>query len=596
MLIASGVFIFVFLSLYSVSKENILSKWSNDTLQFSQQVAHYIKMPMDAVAFSGVKLNEMLARNGNHKEAAEYLVNETAIYSSVIKENNTGVYSYYRGEYLDGSGWICPNDYKPKERPWYTAAVKGNGEIVLVEPFLNLQTFTMMMSVSQLLNDRESVVSMDIFLDSVQKACEDAAAKAPVNAAIVMDKNGFIVAHSEKLEVGKNFSTEGTPFQKKILSIIQKAETSGTESTEFQLRNDKKKYTVFTEEINDNWSSVFILNDSELYKSLKSIYFNLGIVLIFVMISFLVVFFRISKKYAEAEQLSREIRAVADIYETVLKIDLINNSIECIRNRYSINVLLAFSGSGFSSQAQNFAETMSAEQSREILKNFMQVETLEDRLKGINSISQEFMDKNNRWIRARFVKVDEDENGKLYHLLLAFESIDEDRKRQEKLKKLSETDMMTGIRNRGSGEILVRKAMAEGQTGMFCLMDADKFKSINDNYGHSVGDKVIIAIADALKKTFRDSDVIFRLGGDEFAVFSEGVITEEIGKKIMERFFANISIISIPELNGRKIEISAGASFYPAVKEDSFESLYQRADSGTYESKKVSGNYVTFKN
>ena len=225
----------------------------------------------------------------------------------------------------------------------------------------------------------------------------------------------------------------------------------------------------------------------------------------------------------------------------------------------------------------------------------MDTGTLEERLSGVNSISQEFMDDKNRWIRLRFIKIDSDENGMLYHILLVFESIDEDRKRQEKLRRLSETDMMTGIRNRGSGETMIRKAMAEGHCGMFCLMDADKFKSINDTYGHSVGDKVIVAIADSLKKTFRDSDIVFRLGGDEFAVFSEGVISEEIGSRIMERLFKNIARIEIPELGERKIELSIGASFYPATKEDSFEALYKRADSGTYESKKIEGSKVTFR-
>ena len=153
---------------------------------------------------------------------------------------------------------------------------------------------------------------------------------------------------------------------------------------------------------------------------------------------------------------------------------------------------------------------------------------------------------------------------------------------------------MTGIRNRGSGENLVRKAMAEGMCGMFCLMDTDKFKHINDTYGHATGDKVLIALAQSLTKTFRETDIVFRLGGDEFAAFSKGVITEEIGKKIMGRLFNNIAAIEIPELLGQNIAVSIGAAFYPANQEDTFESLYERADNGTYQSKKVTGNRVTF--
>lgn len=554
-----------------------------------------MNMPMDAVAFSAVTLNDMLSNNKSHKEAGEYLINETKIYSSVISENNTGVYSYFRGLYLDGSGWTPPDDYKPKERPWYTAALEAKGEIALVKPFLNLQTFTMMMSVSQLLDDGESVVSMDIFLDSVQKAAEDAVNGKTLEAAIVMDKNGFVVAHSDQNEVGKNYSLDGNEEHQKLLDFVQKNSGSQEDGSEFSLKSGKKKKTVFTDGINDDWTAIFILNDSKLYASLSSIYISSGLVLFMVLLVIFIVFLRISRKYEEAEMLSNEVRAVADIYATVLKIDMKEDTIACIRGNSDVDNLLGGDFTNFKARAQGFAEKMSAEQSREIIKSFMDTGTLEERLSGVNSISQEFMDDKNRWIRLRFIKIDSDENGMLYHILLVFESIDEDRKRQEKLRRISETDMMTGIRNRGSGETMIRKAMAEGHCGMFCLMDADKFKSINDTYGHSVGDKVIVAIADSLKKTFRDSDIVFRLGGDEFAVFSEGVISEEIGSRIMERLFKNIARIEIPELGERKIELSIGASFYPATKEDSFEALYKRADSGTYESKKIEGSKVTFR-
>ena len=84
-----------------------------------------MRTPSAAVSFSSVKINEMMARGCTHKEVAEYLINETAVYAAVIDDNNTGVYAYYDGEYLDGSGWILPADYEPTERPWYTEALKA---------------------------------------------------------------------------------------------------------------------------------------------------------------------------------------------------------------------------------------------------------------------------------------------------------------------------------------------------------------------------------------------------------------------------------------------------------------------------------------
>lgn len=589
MLLATFFIVCIFYWLYDSSKQNILGTWRNEMQQATQKIIHYLKMPIDAVAFSGVTINRMLGEGKSHEEVGKYLIEETAIYASIIRENNTGVYGFYKGRYLDGSGWTPPADYKPKERPWYTAAVQGKGAVVLVKPFLNLQTNTMMTSVSQLLRDGESVVSMDIFLDSVQHMVEEMAAGSIVQEACVVDRDGIIVAHSDVTLVGKDLNDIGTTLQQEQL---QRIKADG--NRHFEINNFEGKYTVFIEPINENWSSVYVLNEDRLNKPLVIIYLASGFFLLFVMgISFLVVM-HMSRKYAEAEHLNQEIQAVANIYVAMVHINLRDDTITCIQSNPDIDALLEGNFNDFSKRAIAMAEKMSADQSRDMLKQFMNPETLEERLRDTRYITQEFMDDKERWIRLRFIVINREADGSLHHVLLAFESIDEDRKRQEKLRKLSETDLMTGIRNRGSGERLIRRAMAERRSGMFCLMDADKFKSINDVYGHAVGDKVIIAIADCMKKTFRDSDIIFRLGGDEFSAFSEGVNDETIAQRIIKRLFDNIDRIVIPELQDRKITLSVGVTFYPATHADSFEAMYQRADSGTYESKKETGNKATF--
>ena len=85
--------------------------------------------------------------------------------------------------------------------------------------------------------------------------------------------------------------------------------------------------------------------------------------------------------------------------------------------------------------------------------------------------------------------------------------------------------------------------------------------------------------------------------GDELAleeVAADDVIDEETGRNILTRLFNNIDKIDIPELGDRNICVSVGGTFYPANTNDSFEALYERADNGLYESKKVDGNFATF--
>ena len=183
-------------------------------------------------------------------------------------------------------------------------------------------------------------------------------------------------------------------------------------------------------------------------------------------------------------------------------------------------------------------------------------------------------------------------------MLAGFKNVDDivaSAKERENLEILASTDIMTGILNRGSGERRVIDAMANDKAGMLCIMDVDKFKDINDNLGHSVGDKVIRGIADVLKSTFRDEDIIFRLGGDEYAVYVMHLSDEESGKAVMDRVFNKISKLDIPELKDREVCVSAGAVFYSVDEKRTFEDIYKLADSGVYESKKVKGSKLNFR-
>ena len=235
------------------------------------------------------------------------------------------------------------------------------------------------------------------------------------------------------------------------------------------------------------------------------------------------------------------------------------------------------------------AEKMCMESQLQESLEFIDISTLEERLLGESSIIHEFIDKISGWCRSRFIPVDYDENGRLLHVLFCVESVEEEKKRENRLIYLAQTDLMTGLCNRGSGEKRITELLKEKTGGLLCLIDCDKFKSINDNYGHSVGDKVIIAVAEKLRKTCRDSDVVLRLGGDEFAAFIPKMLERTVAEKFFERLFENIRQIDVIEMQGKSIEISLGACFYDGYEEVSFDQLYRKADRAMYQSKKQKG-------
>lgn len=285
-------------------------------------------------------------------------------------------------------------------------------------------------------------------------------------------------------------------------------------------------------------------------------------------------------------------KAMADIYVSMVQADLNTDTYFLIRTNEFIQRSVPDSKVGF---GKSLVDVMKATTSPEYLEGvlkFVDISTLRDRLKDRRTITHEFKGVNFGWCRARFIAVREDENEDLHRVIYVVESINEQKNREEKLTSMAETDSMTGLYNRQAGSARIKQLVQENGEGMFCLFDVDKFKSVNDNFGHQAGDEVIIETAAALRKAFRENDVLMRLGGDEFVAFATNVNTEEVGARIIQRFFTALNDIRITGHEDYRISVSLGAAF--AHKGVLFETLYEQADACTYESKKILGKSFTF--
>ena len=95
-------------------------------------------------------------------------------------------------------------------------------------------------------------------------------------------------------------------------------------------------------------------------------------------------------------------------------------------------------------------------------------------------------------------------------------------KKFERLKRETEVDALTGLYNRRYFrkhiKLLLQRIGRGGPNAVLMFMDLDKFKCVNDLYGHLAGDKLLVKIADILKKNIRTTDMVARAGGDEFIV------------------------------------------------------------------------------
>ena len=345
-------------------------------------------------------------------------------------------------------------------------------------------------------------------------------------------------------------------------------------------------YVIVSRDIDGNSEFSSLISDIITYSG-----FVLFVLMIFVQVNI----GKEKKKLREDTQ-RQGIVSNAEKYALMFLIELQDNRLRILSRAKDFNLLDIRDGGNAARKIKNsLIQTTKYETIRGLLK-FVEFEDLQQRMKDKRAISYEFSSKEYGRCRANFILLDDYGGGEINQIVFAVENIEAEKRHEEELKLRSETDAMTGLKNRGGGEKAIRYLMEMGTPGMFCLMDADKFKSINDNYGHDVGDMVIKAIADCLKKTFRKQDVVMRLGGDEYAVFAVNVNDEEKGAAVIQRLFSEIDAIDIPELGNRKITISLGSAFNNPSEKLTFEEIYHRADLGTYASKKVHGNCQTFYN
>lgn len=582
MAVISAIIIALFYNLYDGAKQSILNIWENNVIQLAKSTEYYLARPADAIEFSAAQVESMIAQGKTNAEIGAYLVREKDNYASLIENNFTGVYGYCRGEYMDASGWEPEAGYDPTQRPWYTAALANGGQVTLVAPFLNLQTREMMMSVSKLLGDGESVLSMDIYMDSLQKTVDDLAREESVKVAFIIDSEGRVVVHSLRGEAGNNYRTDDSDYHRGLFARVQAI----SQRENYYEEGEDGSEIIFAEKVDGAWCAVLILSESRVLGSLRYLNVVLMVLLTLALGVWHGVSVRVDRKYREAEQLSREVSAVADIYDAMTLVDLRTDRMTVLRSSEDLERVLEGDLNGYSRRIAGMAERMAAEESRDMLARFMDPATYEERLTDARSISFDFLSDQGRWLRIQLIVVDRDAKGRLKHIIWAIESIDRERRQQERLRRLAETDALSGLRNRRSGEARTRAHLAADAPGVFILLDIDRFKSINDQFGHIVGDLVITAVADCLRRTFREGDTVFRLGGDEFAVFMPGADDPAVGQRCVRRLAQEISRVTIPEMAGSPVTVSAGIACYTPGSGESFESLYQRADQLMYESKR----------
>jgi diguanylate cyclase (GGDEF)-like protein len=164
------------------------------------------------------------------------------------------------------------------------------------------------------------------------------------------------------------------------------------------------------------------------------------------------------------------------------------------------------------------------------------------------------------------------------------------------LQKLSSTDRLTSLYNRGHWEEVLRLEHARhvryGTSAALVMFDIDHFKRVNDTYGHQCGDRVIQRVADVVREHTRDADIAGRYGGEEFAVLMPDT-DKHGGAMFAERLRAAVEALDVMH-EGESIHCTISLGVADMVRPiDDYKTLIERADQALYASKENGRNRVS---
>ncbi|MGM0594676.1 MAG: sensor domain-containing diguanylate cyclase [Pseudomonadota bacterium] len=200
------------------------------------------------------------------------------------------------------------------------------------------------------------------------------------------------------------------------------------------------------------------------------------------------------------------------------------------------------------------------------------------------------------WVHDRGKVCQRSEGGEPTRVIGMVHNITDLKNQELELQRHAEADSLTNLINRRRGEELAAQQLKLmqrlGKPLGLCMFDLDHFKQINDLYGHLVGDEVLQGVANCLRETIRESDIVFRWGGEEFVLICPNTSGEAL-QQLAEKVRRSIEALRWPSpLEQITVTASLGLAEYPRDGEE-LTALIAAADTALYDAKASGRNRIS---
>ncbi|OON88009.1 hypothetical protein BXO88_02215 [Oribacterium sp. C9] len=257
------------IGLYSASVISVYEDGDEAIKSTATELENYMTVASTTMRVAADSVSLMDKNGSSLEDIRNYLVDQTKIQAEQFDENFTGLYAYMNGEYLDGLMWVPPEGYDPTSRDWYKAVVEGQGETVIVPPYVDAQTGAVVITIGKNISYGESlpegqlpnVVCLDVMVNHIEEIAKSVSI-AGKGYGMVVNTDGFIVAHQDVSINGRNLKEL---YDHELLDTVLATRQGRTTA-----KIDGKECTLFIYPVMNQWYTIIVISNDELWDNTYS--------------------------------------------------------------------------------------------------------------------------------------------------------------------------------------------------------------------------------------------------------------------------------------------------------------------------------------
>ena len=303
----------------------------------------------------------------------------------------------------------------------------AGGEITIVDPYTDVKTGTVMITLAKLLSDGKSVVAFDITLDEMQDISEENVKSGIADKLFILDRNDTVVAHSDRDEVGSDYSLDDGSLGS---GIVGKHLLTGKDY--FEYRYNGSLYIAYCAEMKNGWCCISVKDATADLRALLTILILTVFIITAIVLSVGILMARSGKRSMIAARLDAQLSSTADIYISLHELDLLNDTYcEVLNKRDNSH---ADGTEVLSGGQQKLSETMerySDESTRDVILDFVDFSKLNERLRDCDTITTEFLNDEKLWRRARYIVSGRTPEGDVARAMFLVENIDREKRERD---------------------------------------------------------------------------------------------------------------------------------------------------------------------